>query len=119
MTKYEKIIGFLTSSFVILFTLYCFKQGNAQRAHYPVLTKNFYISGTVIEKRGVGFSFNRGTLIGISDGNRFNPDRIINESDDKSYFDEFIQIGDSIYKKKDSDTIYVLRDKNRFYFIMD
>jgi len=118
MTKYEKIIGFLTSLLVILFTLYCFKKGNTQRTDYPVLTKDFYISGTVIEKRGVGFSFNKGTLVGISDGNRFNPAWLKNELYDKSYFDKFIQIGDSIFKKKDSDTIYVLRNNNIFHFIM-
>jgi hypothetical protein len=37
---------------------------------------------------------------------------------EKSFIGDFVQAGDSLYKKSGSDTFYIYRDKERYYFIL-
>lgn len=109
---------FTTLVFAVKFTMYDKKRGNSIREEYPLIQKIDNINGIILERKNIYSIFNKGHMVNVSDGSKFNPN-IIQSINTKYLFHDFILIGDSILKNKDSDTIYVYRNMKEYVFVMN
>lgn len=113
------ILGVFIIIIFIYFIIYNYESGQYQRKNYPIINKSFSIKGIVIQKKRVINIFNRGVLIEISDGNKFNVPWLKNDLYEKDYLDDFIQVGDSVMKRIEHDSIFIFRNGSEYYFILE
>lgn len=104
---------------IIICCLFSFNCGIAQEKEiYKIVDTDWSIDGVIIEKRTSNHINNRGNLIMTSGNQRFIFPWARNFNYKRSMLSEFVQEGDSIVKNKDSDSIYLFRDDQEFYFIL-
>ncbi len=121
MKKEEKRNTIIFSALFILVMLFIYlnyQGGLKEKEIYKIVDRKWSIDGTIIEKNTSGYISNRGTLIITSDGQKFIFPWARNFNYKRSMLSEFVEIGDSIKKQKDSDSIFIYRQQQVFYFVI-
>ncbi|MBD3350646.1 MAG: hypothetical protein GF364_04075 [Candidatus Lokiarchaeota archaeon] len=80
---------------------------------YPVFNTDMYFESRIADihiEKGVCY-------ITTSNGIKFRLNDVRNYEDNKFIMIEEFSVGDSIVKQAGSDTIYVMKDNGRFYYI--
>ena len=115
----KKLHPYLSITVVCLSLLALYFRGKWEDQNYPVLSAiESELSGKV-EKLYFSIS-NKGTyLVKLNRGGnfRFLASNTYNYEYSPHSLYDLIAIGDSIYKPKNTDSIYVFRNKSRYYFI--
>ena len=79
---------------------------------YPVLMKNDTLNGKILKY----FSERGYCYIVVADSIKYRVEYSENYKYKPYVFCDFIQIGDSLFKKKLSDTLYIYRNDEKYYF---
>jgi len=103
--------------FISLF-VFLWKKGIQEKQEYTTLNIEQEISGTIIMKRRSYYPNNRGFIFKTSSGDKFILPIVINYNYEEPIGWRFIQKKDSILKKKGSDTIFIQRDEEKYYFVL-
>lgn len=81
----------------------------------------YRLVNTESEFKGVTFGIRQQQFTFVNLNNkiylRFRPMNNCSYSPDD--FSSFLQVGDSIYKKEESDTMFIVRNETKYYFIID
>ena len=113
------IISFTILLLTIFITWYAFKNGNEQRRLYPLIENKNDINGILIQKEIPIISFNKGAiLMKTTDDKKFTFPLARNYLYKKNSIKEFVQLGDSIVKRKGVDSIYIYRNGEKYYFVL-
>ena len=98
----------------IIFERQLQEQAREDKKDYPELKHTEELSAVVTSKRcEMGQA-----LIKFSDGSRYWLVHSRNYSYTPEYLCQFLTIGDSLLKKANSDTLYILRSNNEFHFVL-
>lgn len=96
-----------------------YRGGLKEKEIYKIVDRSWNIDGVIIDIRTSNYINNRGTIITTSDNQKFIFPWARNFNYKRSMLSEFVQKGDSILKKKNSDSIYIYRENEVFYFILE
>lgn len=81
---------------------------------YPLCDFQDELSGIVQKVRP-----NRGTIyFDLANSKQFSTVESYNYDYSPFAIDEFIETGDSIFKPKNSDTLYIYRNNDKYYFVL-
>jgi hypothetical protein len=81
---------------------------------YPLCDFQDELSGIVYKAKP-----NRGAVyFDLANANRFSVSASDNFDYSPSSLDKFIETGDSIFKPKNSDTLYIYRNNDKYYFVL-
>lgn len=115
--KSKNLIITIYVIFLIAFGIFIFSiqvnQLNSLKANYDVVNKNDSVYGVIKEMK----TRKGGAFLTLSNKHKvsFYPSR--NYSYKPAFIADFLKTGDSINKKKNSDTIFVIRNDKAYYFI--
>lgn len=105
------VLGFLIAFAVIIADLVFF---NNDLTEYPQLKTSDFISGIVkVSKDYQGVAY-----IETKENDKFRIDYSVNYLNEPIYLHKFIQVGDSMHKPKNVDTVSIFRNGKEYYFIL-
>lgn len=105
-----KGIGIFTLIALILFAI----NSHHLETKYPLIEKKSHLKGKVISV-GVSQSV---AFVKFDKGYEFRLPYAMNNTYDPFYLNEFIQVGDSLFKEQDSDTLIVTRGGDTYVFVL-
>ncbi|QIK55605.1 hypothetical protein G7051_15115 [Dysgonomonas sp. HDW5B] len=109
--------GFVLLVMIFFKTTY---ESKERMARYPSLDNQITIEGNIIRIE-VELGYNKGArYVDLSNGSRF---RTVYPTFNYTYqpyeFDTFLQLGDSISKRAENDTILIYRNNKKYYFVLN
>lgn len=107
-----KFFGLLILGFILMAVFGVFLQ-KKRMERYPMVTYQSELKGEISEIR-----INRGTLAEFKNGQKFSLPSSDNLSYTPYFIGRFINRGDSLVKSAFSDSIFIYRNKKKYYFIL-
>ncbi|WP_114436198.1 hypothetical protein [Marinilabilia salmonicolor] len=107
-----KFFGLLILGFILMAVFGIFLQ-KKRMERYPMVTYQSELKGEISEIR-----INRGTLAEFKNGQKFSLPSSDNLSYTPYFIGRFINRGDSLVKSAFSDSIFIYRNKKKYYFIL-
>lgn len=84
------------------------------RSKYPFVVRSEYVAGKIIEVK----PYQSVAMVKLQGGKTFALTTSRNYSYEPYDLNEFIGVGDSLVKKKNSDTLFVKKENAIFYFVL-
>ena len=111
----------ITLSLFIFDNITEMKEADAMNEQYPLITKNSYIHGVVVNKidNKDSLYYKGETYLELNNHEQFSLFGLArNKSYRESNLDEFINIGDSINKRSGKNDIYIYRNGKEYHFVL-
>jgi len=116
--KKKYIIYLIIVPISLIIMYYNYQGGIKEREIYTMVTVSWEIHSKIIKKEHSSYFNNRGVNFTTSKNEKFFFPVLWNYDYEEPNLIRFVQIGDSINKQKDSDTIYIYRNNQEFYFVI-
>lgn len=114
------IMMFFASVLLVMIFFKTTDESKERMAKYPSLDNQITIEGNIVHVE-VELGYNKGArYVDLSNGSCF---RTVYPTFNYAYqpyeFDTFLQVGDSISKKAENDTIFIYRKNYEYYFVLN
>ena len=91
------------------------RKNSREFSKFELVDKDSEFSGVIISLR----KYRGNTLVEMNNGRKYWLKLAKNYNNNPNFLDDFLKENDSLLKPFNNDTIYIIRDQNRYYFLND